>query len=168
VLVLALIFMVSTALVVGALASWTANDVQNIGHFKTARTALYAADAAMQTALSGVRYQYQNFSTTQSCGSSTDPFALDGWSIVVLCGFNQTPNEGSSNSRVVNVNAYLSSQVCGTSPCNAATAPLIAAQVIFNDLSSPGLVSNCPPTPPTSQSTCGTGMTVNSWVVKTG
>ena len=39
VLVLAVIFMVVTAMIVTGLAAWSGNDIQNVGNLKTARSA---------------------------------------------------------------------------------------------------------------------------------
>jgi hypothetical protein len=162
--------MVSTAMVVGAMASWTANDVKNIATFKTARAAIIAADAATQTAIWGIRFQYQSFPSWTSCGSTTDPFeppgvpSIDNWRIDVFCV--NPPGTSGGGTRVVTVNAYLPSAVCGSTPCSGA-APLVSAQVTFNDYSGPPAnAMDCAPSK--AQTTCGTGMSVNSWVVRPG
>ena len=57
VLILALIFMVVTSLIVTGLAAFAGNDINNIGNIKThSRSALYAADGAVQTATWNIRF----------------------------------------------------------------------------------------------------------------
>jgi hypothetical protein len=162
VLVLALIFAVLCAMVVGALATWTTNDLKNVGNFKSTRTMLSVADSAMQTAISSIRYSYPA-STSGSCTSDTDNYSLPGstWHVDVTCT-TTTLNPASSSSRIVTINAY---QLCGATPCNPAK-PLIQAQVTFDDISGyPKYTNDCLPTT-SIPTTCGSGMTVNSWVVQ--
>jgi hypothetical protein len=166
VLLLALMFAVLSAMIVGALATWTANDLKNIGHFKTSRSMLSVADSATQTAMSSIRYSYPS-SLSGFCGSSTDPFSLNGWSIDVTCTTTNLAPQ-SSASRMVTLNAYQQSAFCGSSLCNPASPPLIQAQVTFDDISSyPKFTNDCLSTT-SPQTTCGTGMTVTSWVVQPG
>jgi hypothetical protein len=182
VLLLALIFMVVTALIVTGLAAWSGNDIKNIGNIKSGRSALYAADGAVQTAIWNVRYAYppgisNGTSTTpwtgfcpSFTGAGTNPMSLDGWSIDVTC--SMVVNEGSSpNSRTVTLSAYPAyPSRCNGSGCNG--NPLVTAQVQFNDFSSL-LANSCPVDnaatwtyePTTS---CGTGEVVVSWVVQPG
>jgi hypothetical protein len=77
----------------------------------------------------------------------------DEASIVVTC--TATVNPQSSASRVINFTA---------SPQGQVSRALIAAQVTFNDFSSAFNKSDCLASTP-SPTTCGSGMTVNSWVI---
>jgi hypothetical protein len=163
VLVLALIFAVLSAMIVGALATWTANDLKNVGNFKTSRSMLSVADSAMQTAISSIRYSYPA-STSGFCSSGTDPYSLNNWNVDVTC--TTTVNQASSASRIVTISAYPQSAFCGATLCNAGTKPLIQAQVTFDDISGyPKYTNDCLSTT-SPQTTCGFGMTVNSWVVQ--
>jgi hypothetical protein len=181
VLVLALVFMVVTALVVTGLAAWSGNDIKNIGNIKSGRSALYAADGAVQTAIWNVRYAYPpgisngksatpwtGFCPSFGSGAGTNPMTVDGWSIDVTCSV--TVNEGSSpNSRTATFSAYPASR-CNGSGCGGNS--LVTAQVQFNDFSSL-LVNTCPvensatwTNEPTTS--CGTGAITVSWVVQPG
>jgi hypothetical protein len=148
VLILALIFALVTALLVGALTTWTANDLHNISNVKSSRSMLAAADGATQVAMGNIRY---GFWTSGSCYT---PAAINGWTFTVTCTATAV-NEQSNLSRVVSVSTYVS----GT------TNPVIQAQVTYDDIADAGKNDcNTSPTP----TTCGTGMTVSSWVVQPG
>jgi hypothetical protein len=147
-LILALIFAVVTALIVAALAAWTSNDLKNIANLKSSRSMLSAADGATQAAMGGIRYVYW---TSGSCGG---PFTINNWDFTVTCTLSSI-DEGSINSRVVIVNTFLSGN----------PKAVLQAQVTFNDFASPPSDKNDCNTAPTP-TTCGTGMTVNSWVVQ--
>jgi hypothetical protein len=149
VLILALLFTLIVGLTVGALATWSANDIHNIGNFKATRGTLSAAEGAMQAQMSTMRYAYAT-----TCPGS--PYTLNGVSIVVTC--TATANPASSASRVVNLTA---------SPQGQASKVLIAAQVTYDDFSSVFNKNDCLASTP-SPTTCGSGMTVNSWVIAPG
>ena len=149
VLILALIFTVIVGLTVGALATWSANDIHNIGNFKVARGTVSAAEGAVQAQMNAMRYAY---STT--CPGT--PYALNGVSIVVTC--TVTANPASSASRVINLTA---------SPQGQSSKVLIAAQVTYDDFSSVFNKNDCLASTP-GPTTCGSGMTVNSWVIAPG
>ena len=149
VLILAMIFMVVVGLVVGALASWSGNDIRNIANFRGARGTVSAAEGAVLAQMSTMRFAY-----VTTCPGT--PYPLDGVSIVVTC--TATVNPASSASRVVSFTA---------SPQGAATTVLISAQVTYDDFSSGFNKNDCLPSIP-NPTTCGSGMTVNSWVVRPG
>ena len=115
----------------------------------------------MQTAISNVRHSFptntNGFCPSSSTGTGTDPFTIDNESVDVWCVWSI--NEGSSASRVVTLSAYPSTQ-CGATSCSG--NPYLQAEVTFNDFSSLN-VNNCISSTPT---TCGTSMTINSWVVR--
>lgn len=163
VLVLALVFMVAIALIVTGLTAWAGNDIKNIGNLKTSRSALYAAGGAVQTATSNLRSGYQGtssgFCPSSDPSTSTNPFTLDNQSIVVWCDIST--NEGSSNSRVVTLSAYPAAH-CGATSCSG--SPYVQSKVTFDDFSSTN-VNDCNSASPT---TCGSGESVDSWVVQPG
>jgi hypothetical protein len=169
VLVLALIFAVLSAMIVGALATWTANDLKNVGNFKNSRSMLSVADSAMQSAISGIRYSYpastSGFCTSGTGGTSSYSVPGSTWNVDVTCTTTNL-NPASSASRTVTISAYLESAFCGATLCDPATSPLIQAQVTFDDISGyPKYTNDCLSTT-SQQTTCGFGMTVNSWVVQ--
>ncbi len=55
-LVLALVFMVVVGMLVGAMAAWTGNSLQNAANFQSARSQNYALYGATQTAIQNIRY----------------------------------------------------------------------------------------------------------------
>ena len=149
VLVLALVFTMVVSVVVGSLALASANDILNIANFKTSRSTLAAAEGAVQAQIGAMRYVYAT-----TCPGK--PYTLDGASIVVTC--TATVNPGSSASRVVTFTA---------SPQGQSSVTLISAQVTYDDYSSSFNKNDCLASTP-SPTTCGAGMTVNSWVLNPG
>jgi hypothetical protein len=148
-LILALMFTTVIGVIIGSLAMASGNDILNIGNFKTSRAALSAAEGATQAQMSSMRYTYAT-----TCPGT--PYTLDNESIVVTC--TATLNPASSASRIVNFSA---------SPQGHSSAVLIAAQVTYDDFSSSFNKNDCLASTP-SPTTCGSGMTVNSWVINPG
>jgi Tfp pilus assembly protein PilX len=146
VLVLALIFTVVVAMVIASLAAWSANDIGNIANFKQSRATLTAAEGALQAQMTAMRYVYAT-----TCPGT--PTTIDGVSIVVTC--STTVSLSSSQTRAVTFTA---------SPQGQSSKVLITASVIYDDYSSVFLTDDCLPSTP-SPTTCGSGMTVQSWIV---
>jgi hypothetical protein len=145
VLVLALIFTLVVAMVIGSLATWSANDIGNIANFKLSRASLTGAEGAIQAQMTSMRYAYAT-----TCPGT--PTTLDGVSIVVTC--SAMVNPASSASRVITFTA---------SP-QGSSRVLVTTQVTYDDYSSVFNTNDCLPSTP-SPTTCGSGMTVNSWVM---
>jgi hypothetical protein len=147
ILVLAMMFLLTISLIVGALGFAMSNDIHNISAFKASRDTLSAADQAVQAQIGAMRYVYGT-----TCPGT--PYTYDGQSIVVTC--TAQVDEGNSASRIVSFTAV---------PQGHSTV-LVAAQVTFDDFSSVTLYKNdCQKPNPT---TCGSGMSVDSWVVTPG
>jgi hypothetical protein len=170
VLLLALMFMALTSLIVIALVSFSGNDIKNVGHFTSARTATYAADGAIQAAIYSARYSYETSNSGSFCGPNQppNPFALpppsgtpptlpaNATQIYVWCSWG-----GASVNRISTFSAYVASQCHSlTSPCSG--NPYLKAQVAFNDLDSGG---NFHCTSSSDNASCGFGMTILSWTV---
>ena len=148
-LILALMFTMVVGILIGSLALGSANDIRNIANFKDARGSVNAAEGATQAQMNAMRYTYAT-----TCPGT--PYSLDGVSIVVTCA--STVNPASSASRVINFTAHSQGQ---------SSSDLIAAQVTYDDFSSTFNKNDCLASTP-SPTTCGSGMTVNSWVVAPG
>ncbi len=148
-LILALMFITVAGVIIGSLAMASGNDIMNIGNFKTSRASLIAAEGATQAQMNAMRYVYAT-----TCPGT--PYSLDGVSIVVTCA--ATVNPASSASRVVTFTAS-SQGLSGTT--------LISAQVSYDDFSSSFNKNDCLASTP-SPTTCGSGMTVTSWVLNPG
>jgi hypothetical protein len=184
VLLLALLFMVLAATLIAGLASWSTNDIKNAGNLKSSRIAMYAAGSAIQVAAWNQRYTIPTATSAQMCpnqppsgtGTSTDPFTLPdnpastvlSQSVYVWCGPLSTSLTASNGwTRQLTMYAYpVGSPACtptgAPTSCDTSKAPLIKAQVSFNDFD-PSFNETC--IPGKSGSTCGYGMTFDSWVV---
>ncbi len=166
VLVLALLFLGSVGLVVGALASWTTNDLNNTAHFASARSLQFAASSATETAIQNIRYtplllttQTLNASPPSACWgtspSTPSTVTSNGSTMAVWCSTVWTPT--SANTRVVTFSTCVSTM--SASAC--ALTPYLQAVVTFDDYPS-GVVSA--PSGAQCVAYCGTGITVNSWL----
>jgi hypothetical protein len=167
ILILALVFLLLSGGIVGALANWTTNDLTNTTSFASARSLHYAADDATNLAIQNIRYapllstgQTLNASPPSSCWStSSNPIAtIDGESMDVWCSTAWNPS--SAKTRVVTFSTCLQVGVLNNaSAANCASTPLLQAVVTFDDY--PAGVS----VPSLGQCVvyCGTGVTVNSW-----
>lgn len=187
VLLLALLFMTLAATLIAALAAWTTNDIKNAGNLKSSRIAMYAAGSAIQLAAWNQRYAIPTSTSAQMCpnppppgqttaGPSTDPYTLKdnpastvlSQSVYVWCGPLSTSGTASNGwTRQLTMYAYLTgSSACtptgAPTTCNTTIAPLIKAQISFNDFN-PSFVNTC--LSGKSGSTCGYGMRIDSWVV---
>lgn len=167
VLILALLFMVVTALVVTSLAAWEGTNINDIGAVKSGRSALYASNGAVQVAIANTRYSYPSSTALQLCPNSsaqygTDPFTIDGVSVVVTCQTNLNPACPSSVgicTREETLTAYPAAQ-CTSTSCSGNDD--VQAVVYFDDFSSSS-ADDC--NPMGAQTTCGSSMSVYSWIV---
>ena len=169
VLILALIFMVCIGLIVGALASWTSNDLTNALNFQKDRDAQYALSSTTQVAIQNIRYTPLFSSTLNANPPSycwgtgpnselTSTSNADTNTVAVWC--STVWNSSSSSTRVVTVSACLTSIASTAAEC--AASPGLQTVVTFDDYSESNPAANpgqCQ-TPPNG--TCGSGMTINS------
>jgi hypothetical protein len=181
ILVLALIFMVVTALLITGLTAWEGNDIKNVGSLKSARSAVYAAEAAIQVAAANTRSEYPSSALLSSTGGfcpndssqqqqTTNPFTMDGQNVVVWCNAStnlaQCPKvQGlaiSDCTRVETLSAYLQSE-CTSTQCTG--QPYVQSEVVFDDYSSQN-INDC--VAGGLDTTCGGTMSVYSNVVLGG
>jgi hypothetical protein len=178
VLILALVYIISISLIVGALADWAMNDLNNTNHFQSESSLEYAATSATQVAISSIRYN-PLYSVTASnnppglgyCWTPSGAANLsqltnfDGFNVTVWC--STAENLASANTRVVSFYACTSPT---TVPATLAAAdadgatcaakPLLYAQVAYDDYL-PGattLAATC-----AGPSYCGYGATELQW-----
>ncbi len=100
-MILALVYIVAISLVVGALASWVMDDLNNTVHFQSASDRTYAATAAADVAIANIRYNpYQSQTPPNTTGNCWTPAApnnttgspeIDGYTMAVWCDTYQTP-----------------------------------------------------------------------------
>ncbi|TAN26852.1 MAG: hypothetical protein EPN30_04090 [Actinomycetota bacterium] len=160
-LVLALVFMIVTSLTVLSLAGLAKNDLNNTANFKSAQSLQSAANSAAELAVNSLRYNFMpqtlNASPPQPCWTinpSPSEITLNGQSMSVWCSTRWTPL--SDKTRVVTFVACKST----TSALACAANPVLEAKVTFDDYPSPrGAISTAQ-----CSTTCGVGMTVDSWV----
>src|ERR1700722_8399896 len=95
-LILALIYIVSVSLIVGALADWAMNDLSNTTHFQNASSLDNAVSGATEIAIQSIRY-YPQYPATQS------PTVANCW----------TPPTGTYASDTT-INTYLVAVWCTT------------------------------------------------------
>jgi hypothetical protein len=168
ILLLALIFMVVTALVITSLAAWEGNDINNIGALKFGRSVLYSSEGAIQVATANTRYTFPvssaGFCPNTSAQASTNPFTMDTVSVDVWCTtvFNPPtcPTGVGICSRQETLSAYPAAE-CTSTSCSGSW--YVQAVVYFDDFSS-SKVNDC--SLAGAQSTCGSTMTVYSWIVQ--
>jgi hypothetical protein len=151
-LILALVYIVSVSLIVGALADWAMNDLNNTTHFQSAATLDNAVSGATEIAIQSMRY-YPQYPATQS------PTVANCWTpptltyasdvtintdlVAVWC--STVENLKSPNTRVVTFYACTETAATVASPTAAATAmgacqstPRLKAVVTFDDYPSGG------------------------------
>jgi hypothetical protein len=161
-MVLVLILLVAVALVVAAIASATSDDLRNSSNLASQRSLEYAADGATSIAVQNVRYSGIPYSpsTPMDClpGTSTNPSVLiDNVSIWVFCS-------QQSFVPISGVTRMIYFYACASSSCSASNS-ILTALVTFDDYSVSNTY-NC--NPGGLVSTCGSAMTINSWIVETG
>lgn len=166
VLVLALLYLVAISLILGALASWVTNDLNNSSRFASARSLQFAANSATELAIQNIRYapllsagQTLNASPPGYCWGSGAPSQLAGNSVngigvEVWCSTVWSPS--SANTRVVTFSACLS----GVSATTCAINPKLEAVVAFDDYP-PGVST---PNSGVCATYCGSGLTIESWL----
>lgn len=178
VLILALIYIVAVSVVVGALAYWATNDLNNSTVFLSASQQSYAANAATEAAVQAIGQNpepshptsaYDGVNPLTGTGypsspgicwgsSSSSTLTIKGVSLSVWCSTveNLTNSSGPDGTRVVTFYTCLST--ASASQCQQ--APLITAVVSFDDYPGPKLTTQCNLVP----EACGQSATVVSWV----
>ena len=167
ILILALAFLLTTGAIVGGLAGWITNDLNNSTQFASARSLQYSASNATELAIQSIRYDpllatTQNASPPAPCwgtDSSSDVSVPEGDTtsddMSVWCSTKWIPS--SASTRTVTISTCLSSESESAATCSA--NPYLQATVVFDDYP-PGLSA---PNPNACFVYCGTGITVSSW-----
>jgi Tfp pilus assembly protein PilX len=168
-LILALIFLVVVSLIVLSMATWTSSDLTNSIRFTAAQSTVATANSATEVAVQDARYYFDastlNASPPVSCLAPATG-TINGLSVSVWCSTQW--NSQSSSTRVVTFSTCPSSQ----SAAYCAANPLLQAVVTYDDYPTTNNYSSCPPVSTTTTTTttvagatsCGTGMTIDTWV----
>jgi hypothetical protein len=149
-LIIALVFIVVVAVIVGAISSLAMNDLNNTTHFNTATATSNALTDIANLAIQSERYAPTPDKTLGTCGVSSQTFNQEN--VAITCESISHP--GSSQSRDVTMYACLAS----TSNCNQ--NPLLTLVEAYDDYSASG-TDTCLTNP--SQSTCGFGASTLVW-----
>jgi len=162
---LALIFMVAVAGIVGGLTDLVMNDVRNTSQFALNRSDQYAASSATDLAIQSIRYtpllatdETLNASPPSYCwgsGPVSETPSVNGVpQMSVWCSTSWSPT--SASTRVVTLSTCPST----TSAAACAAHPALQAVVTFDDYG-PGVSS---PSSAECVVYCGAGMTLDSWL----
>ena len=176
-LILALVYIIAIGLIVGALADWAMNDLNNTTHFRSSSSLDYAASSAAQVAIQSIRYAPE-MPATQSPSLSycwTPPsgyiseLSENSYTIGVWCSTVQ--NLASARTRVVTF--YVCPTALTSSSSSAAVLAggvacqnkaLLTVQVAYDDYL-PGqltLKSTCDQLLPVPH--CGSGAKIEKWI----
>jgi hypothetical protein len=167
---------VSVSLIVGALADWAMNDLNNTAHFQNASSLDNAVSGATEIAIQSMRY-YPQYPATQSptvancwtppSGTYASDTTINSDLVAVWC--TTVENLKSPNTRVVTFYACAETASNLSSLGSAATAmggcqstPTLKAVVTFDDYPSGGgglLTQTCSGGP----GICGFAATTNQW-----
>ena len=165
-LLLALVFITVVSLLAIALVQLAGNDLTATVQFKNAQANQSATDSVTNVAIYQSRYNFPSDlyppTTPQPCwGSSSATLTLNNVEVAAWCQVTYNPT--SKDSRIVTIYSCLYSVAPTGSSC--AAAPLTTAVVTFDDFPISLGGTNCiPGSVAKPSSTCGTSMTLNSWV----
>ncbi len=169
-LILALVYIVSVSLIVGALADWAMNDLTNTNHFQSASSVDNAVSGATEIAIQSMRYypQYPATITTANCwtpsGTLSSDVTINSDLVGVWC--STVENLKSPNTRIVTFTACpvtAAAVAAGTAMGTCLSHPTLTAVVTFDDYPSGGgglLSQTCSGGP----GICGFAATTNQWV----
>jgi Tfp pilus assembly protein PilV len=160
-LIIALIFIVVIAVIVGAISSMAINDLGNTTHFNAATATDNAASNVANLAIQSVRYVPQATNNVAGpcwgTGTSQQTFVNDDNATVdIWC--TTAPHDGSSQTRVVTMWAGTPANCSTAASCKA--NPLLTVVEAYDDYTASG-TDTCPTNP--SNETCGLGATTLVW-----
>lgn len=169
VLILALVFLVAVSLVIMSLAQLAGSNLVATVQFDNALTMKSWANSVADVALQNARYNFASNTLEASApvpcwGSSSSASLTDSLnnSTLTMSAWCTTSwNPFSSVTRVVTVSVC----VGGITAVECANRPLLEVVAAMNDYPNQFGPANCEPgTTQSSTSTCGTGMTIQSWI----
>ena len=187
VLILALVFLVTVSVIVGALTDWVTNDLMNTASFNATQTLNSSATNAVTLGIQSMRYTPLLYTTVNNiptpvtlnasppsyCWGSgpsqyTSP-AQSGFNMNVYCSTVWNPTKAATRKVTVSAcrispalqpgtPAYIATWTAAQSSC--AAAPLLQAIVTFDDYPSTGVSG---PSQVQCVTYCGSTLTINSW-----
>ena len=184
VLILALAYILAISLIVGALADWTMNDLNNTTHFNSTSQLHIAVSSVTNLAIQNIRYTPDPSNPANSISTPLGPcwnpgtgsptnvsqWPIDGYTVAVWC--TTATAFAIDKTRTVTLYACLSSLTSGSSQsaistamANCSNSPLLTAVVVFDDYpaqGAPGQTVQC--NSPLGLGQCGEGMNLQSWI----
>jgi len=176
-LIIAMILLMVVSVAVLAVLGFAGNGLLSTAQLKAQRSLEYAADSATNAAVQGVRYSPYAFDggtyggvvspTDSDCLPNGPALVIPDVAVMTINGQSMTVDCATANlpptpqaTRTVNFYACLTAKA----PCTQAKA-IVYAQVGYNDYSQFDIYL-CSDS--ADVGTCGTGMTINQWIVETG
>jgi hypothetical protein len=184
VLMLALAYIIAISLIVGALADWAMNDLNNTTKFNSTGQLHSAVSSVTDLAIQNIRDTPDPSNpvdhSATGLGNCWEPvgspdvsqYTIDTYAVAVWC--NTTTDFANAKTRTVTFYACLSSFISGSSPSqatitiaadNCQTAPVLTAVVVFDDYparGAPGQTVQCKSI--LGLARCGEGMKLQSWI----
>lgn len=182
VLLLALAYIVAVSLIVGALADWAMNDLNNTTHFNATSQLHIAVSSVTNLAIQNIRYAPDPSTAANLISTPLGPcwapatgsppnvsqYPMDTYTVAVWC--TTATAFASDKTRTVTLYACLSSLTSSSTSGNVSTAmtscqssPLLTAIVVFDDYpaqGAPGQTVQCN----VGLGQCGEGMKLLSWL----
>ena len=171
VLILALIYIVAVSFIVGALADWAMNDLNNTTTFDSVSQLHYALSGATEAAIHDVRFSpipsipisYGTASPITECLGGSTSISINGYNVAVYC--STVINLAQAATRTVTF--YACQWTSSTDATSCASSAHLTVVVAYDDYPAVGgllLTQQCnlvvPATP------CGYGQTIEQWVWK--
>jgi len=180
VLILALAYIVAISLIVGALADWAMNDLNNTTHFNSTSQLHVAVSSITDLAIQNIRYTPDptNPPTTPNptglgtcwvpgSAPAVSQWPIDGYTVAVWCSTKMA--FASDQTRKVTFYACVSTLTSSSSSSdittamnNCQTTPVLTAVVVFDDYpaqGAPGQTLQCN----IGLGQCGEGWNLISW-----
>lgn len=160
VLILVLVAMVVMSLTVTGLLTLTLQGLKTSQALKNDRSVQYEAQGAADLSIQYIRYNPDYYSTPGgTCTPTGGAVTIGGTQFSVACVGTDIATDAT---RTINLSVTC---VVGTGVCFSDTpAPIVTVEVIFDDYANNDTIA-CSTSPRTLGS-CGTGMTVQDWVVQ--
>jgi len=178
VLLLAMVYIIAISMIVGTLANWAMNDLNNTTSFKTTGQFKTALSSVTNLAIQNIRYTPDPSNPTSNptalgtcwvpvSSPAVSQYVINNYNVAVWCTTKTA--FASEKTRTVTLYACLStltsSSTAGqisTAMTNCQASPSLTAVVVFNDYpaqGAPGQTVQCN----VGLGQCGEGMTLLSW-----
>ena len=164
-LILALVFLVAGSLLILGLLTWSGNGLTNVRNFVQNRTVNYAADSAMETAISNVRYSPSGCPSNGLAIQVPNPNSAYTVKMDIWCTPQPETEGPTGNSRVITFKECWDALV-QQNKCSATLNPYLTVVVSFDDYTDqiPNGQTESYQAGQLCTTSCGATMTIKSWV----